>query len=56
MKLLKLPAYCFPEQTSSSHLANDLENAYIDAGFDVNIIVPTPTRGVTTEKRKELMI
>ena len=57
MKILKLSPYYFPEQISSSHLTEDLENAYINAGFDIVIHVPTPTRGVsqeTFEKYKQI--
>ncbi len=53
MELLKLPAYCYPEQTASSHLTKDLEQAFGAAGFVTNIIVATPTRGVTAEVRKQ---
>ena len=53
MELLRLPAYCFPEQTASSHLTNDLEQAFGMAGFVVNIIVATPTRGISNEVREK---
>lgn len=33
MKILKLSPYYFPEQISSSHLTEDLEEAYVEAGF-----------------------
>lgn len=51
MKILKLPAYCFPERVSSSHLTDDLSLAYQNAGFEVEIHTPTPTRGITKEAR-----
>ena len=53
MKMLKLAAYCSPEQISSSHLSRDLETAYIEAGFVIEIYAPTPTRGVSAEVRKQ---
>ena len=53
MKILKLPAYYAPENISSSHLTGDLEAAYINAGYEIEVYAPTPTRGVSDEVRKE---
>ncbi|MCR5808701.1 MAG: glycosyltransferase family 4 protein [Clostridiales bacterium] len=53
MKILKLSPYYAPERISSSHLTEDLEQAYIAAGFDVEIICPTPTRGISDEEREK---
>ena len=53
MKLLKLSAYCDPEQVSSSHLTKDLQAAYLAAGFTIENFVPTPTRGVSKEVREK---
>ena len=53
MKVLKLPAYYAPENISSSHLTQDLEAAYIAAGYEIEVYAPTPTRGVSDEVRKE---
>lgn len=53
MTILNLPAYYFPEQIASSHLTSDLENAYINAGFDIKICSPIPTRGITDEVYEE---
>ena len=53
MKILKLSPYYFPEQISSSHLSKDLEEAYLGAGFIVDVFCPTPTRGVSKETRKK---
>ena len=49
MKLLKLSSYYAPENISSSHLSRDLEDAYLDAGFTIDIYCPTPTRGISDE-------
>ena len=49
MKILEMPPYYEPEQVASSHLTNDLEKAYMDEGFDIEIITPTPSRGVTKD-------
>lgn len=53
LKILKLPAYHAPEQISSSHLSKDLEEAYVNAGIVTELYVPTPTRGISKEVRKE---
>lgn len=53
MKILKLSPYYSPERISSSHLTDDLEQGYVDAGFEMEIICPTPTRGVSTEEREK---
>lgn len=38
--------YCYPEQISSSHLTEDLYEAFSQNGIEVINYVPTPTRGV----------
>lgn len=53
MKILKLPPYCEPEQISSSHLSKDLNIACSLAGFETEIYVPSPTRGIDDETRKK---
>ncbi len=49
MKILKLSPYYAPERISSSHLSEDLEEAYLAAGFETEVYCPTPTRGITQE-------
>ncbi|WP_165056687.1 MULTISPECIES: glycosyltransferase family 4 protein [unclassified Adlercreutzia] len=49
MKILKMPAYCDPEQYSSLHLNHDLDEGFAKAGFDTLKIAPQPTRGVDEE-------
>ncbi|WP_320128744.1 glycosyltransferase family 4 protein [uncultured Sphaerochaeta sp.] len=51
MKILKPTAYYEPEQVSSSHLDKDLEEAFLQAGFDYIIVAPSPTRDVSKETR-----
>lgn len=51
MKLLKLSSYYKPELISSTHLSKDLEEAYLDAGFTIDVYCPTPTRGISKEVR-----
>ena len=53
MKILKLSPYYAPEQISSTHLTEDLEKAYTDAGIITELFVPTPTRGVTQQVRQQ---
>ena len=50
MKMLRLSPYYAPERISSTHLTDDLEAAYAEAGFFTEIYVPTPTRGITKEE------
>lgn len=53
MKLLELPAYFYPENMSSAHLDDNLRQAIVDAGIEMAIYCPTPTRGITYEVRQE---
>lgn len=53
MRILYLSAYNKPEQTASSHLSDDRNNAFADAGFYMEAYTPTPCRGVASEVRKE---
>lgn len=53
MKILKLSPYYNPERVSNSHLSEDLEEAYVKNGFDVEIYTPVPTRGISKEIRKK---
>lgn len=52
MKILMLKAYYEPEQYASSYLTNNMIEDYILAGHAVELLAPTPTRGVTDEIRK----
>ena len=53
IKILKLSPYYYPEHVSSSHLSDDLEEALISAGADIEIYAPRPTRGINDEIRKK---
>lgn len=53
MKILRLSPYYVPERISSTHLTDDLETAYANAGFQTELYVPTPTRGISDEERKK---
>ena len=49
MKVLFLDAYFEPEQIAFTHLENDLLQGLVDAGHEVEIVCPTPTRGIDKE-------
>ena len=53
MKILLLPAYCYPEHAASDHLSKNRNDAFAAAGFYSIAYVPTPTRGVSDEVRNE---
>lgn len=49
MKLLFLDAYFEPELIAFTHLERDLLEGLVAAGHEVEILCPTPTRGVSRE-------
>lgn len=53
MKILYLPVYFHPEKAASGYLASNRNQAFADAGFEMEVHVPTPCRGVSNEIRKE---
>ena len=53
MKILYLPTYFIPEHAASSYLVENRVEAFAKEGFNVDIYVPTPTRGVSKETRDE---
>ena len=53
MKILFLDAYFEPEQTSFTQLEADLIECLVSENNNIDIICPTPTRGVTGEIRKK---
>ena len=56
MKILMMPPYCYPEQISSSHLTEDLYEAFSQNNIEVINYVPTPTRGVDNRTRNKYKI
>ena len=46
MKILVLDAYFEPEQTAFTHLEKDLLDAFVQAGHEIEIVCPTPSRGI----------
>ena len=53
MKVTYLVQYFPPEKASGLQLVEDLLEGFAKHGWDINLFTPTPTRGVTTEQRKE---
>lgn len=53
MRILFLDAYFEPEQIAFTHLENDLLEGLVNAGHEVEIVCPTPTRGVSAEVIRE---
>lgn len=53
MRILFLPAYFSPEQAASPYLGENRNQAFADAGFDMVVYTPIPTRGITHEIRQE---
>lgn len=53
MRILFLDAYFEPEQIAFTHLENDLIEGLVNAGHEVEIVCPTPTRGVSEEVVRE---
>ena len=53
MKILRLRSYYFPEISAASHLIDDLDDSFAEAGFTNVNIAPTPSRGISKEERKK---
>lgn len=53
MKVLYLSTYYYPENLSSSYLGTNTKEAIIQAGMQIVIYVPTPSRGISKELRVE---
>ncbi len=53
MRVLFLEAYFKPEKTSGAHFAEDMRVALVEAGHNLQIYAPTPSRGVDNEVRAE---
>ena len=50
MRVLFLDAYFEPEQIAFTHLEHDLLEGLVYAGHEVEIVCPTPTRGLSQDK------
>ena len=53
MKILYLPAYFYPEKAASSYLGENRNQAFADAGFEIDAYAPMPCRGISQEVREE---
>lgn len=53
MKILHLPAYFQPEHAASSYLADNLYKAFSDAGMQMIVHTPIPTRGISQDTKIE---
>ncbi len=52
MKILTFSAYYTPEIAASMYLTEDMLQSLSEAGHDVTLYVPTPTRGIDNKTRK----
>lgn len=53
MKILSFSAYFTPEKAASMYLTENIFEGFAEDGNQVELYVPTPTRGVTVEERKK---
>ena len=53
VKILYLPAYFYPETAASSYLGENRNQAFADAGFEIDAYAPMPCRGISKDVRKE---
>ena len=53
MKILFLTAYFHPEQAASPYLGENRNQTFADAGYDMVVYTPTPTRGISENVRQE---
>lgn len=53
MKLLFLTSYFYPEQAASSYLGDNIRAAICDAGIEIELYTPVPSRGISLELREE---
>ncbi len=52
MRILRLPAYFYPELMASTHLQNDRLEGFAKAGHTIVVYTPIPTRGIDKFARK----
>ena len=55
MRLLYLMTYCAPEKAASNYLGQNRNEAFIKEGWGMEIYVPTPSRGLSEDMRKEYL-
>ena len=52
MRILMLTSYYKPERVASSYLDENCREAYAEAGFEIELYTPVPTRGISQEVRQ----
>lgn len=55
MKLTMMAGYFYPEQSADTHLNYDMALELSKRGFDVTVVVPFPSRGLTSEEQKKYL-
>ncbi len=55
MKLTMMAGYFYPEQSADTHLNYDMARELSEKGFDVTVVVPFPSRGLTSEEQKKYL-
>lgn len=53
MRILHLPAYFQPEHAASSYLVDNMYQAFTEAGMEMLVHTPIPTRGISEELKAE---
>lgn len=53
LKILYLPAYFYPEKAASGYLSENRNQAFTEAGYEIEAYVPMPCRGISKEVREE---
>ena len=53
MKVLAYSCYYTPEIAASMYLTEDIYKGIVDSGHTLEVYVPTPTRGISKELRKD---
>lgn len=56
MRILFLTAYGFPEQTPSSYIGNNRNDAFYAQGWETLTYTPTPSRGIDDVVRREYSV
>ena len=53
MNILRLRAYCYPENVAASAMAEDIDAEYVRRGIVCINYTPMPSRGVSDEVRRK---
>lgn len=55
MKLLYIMSYAFPEKAASNYLGQNRNEVFAKEGWQIEVITPTPCRGICKEVRKQYL-